>query len=341
MELYQKLLEETEQNGSTALITELGESLTKSIFQNDKESEAVKEAVEEAKMEGEPRLVEEGDKQYFIEPFCREERLIVLGGGHVGLALAEFAAKTGFQVCVVDDRPSFANTVRFPWASEVLCEGFASAVEKLKISEHDYIAILTRGHRHDGACLKALYKQKKSAYLGMIGSRRRVKQLKEQLHEEDGIDREWLDFIHTPIGLNIGAVSPEEIAIAILAEIIQVKRMEHRTDKAMPSDVDMRVMERLAHPDEKRKNQGKAIVTIILTKGSTPRKSGAKMIVYEDGTIEGTIGGGCAEAGISQIARQTIQDGGYLLQHIDMTGEVAEEEGMVCGGIMKVLIEKA
>ena len=109
----------------------------------------------------------------------------------------------------------------------------------------------------------------------------------------------------------------------------------------MSSDVDMRVMERLANPDEKRKEQGKAVVTIIETKGSTPRKSGAKMIVYEDGTIEGTIGGGCAEAGISQTARQIIQKGGYLIQHIDMTGAVAEDEGMVCGGVMKVLIEKA
>ena len=292
-------------------------------------------------MEGEPRLVEDGDKQYFVESFCREERLIILGGGHVGLALAEFAARTGFQVCVVDDRPSFANTVRFPWAAEVLCEGFASAIEKLQINEYDYITILTRGHRHDGDCLRALYKQKKSAYLGMIGSRRRVKQLKEQLHEEENISQEWLDFIHSPIGLSIGAVSPEEIAIAILAEIIQVKHTEQRTDKVMSSDVDMRVMERLANPDEKRKEQGKAVVTIIETKGSTPRKSGAKMIVYEDGTIEGTIGGGCAEAGISQTARQIIQKGGYLIQHIDMTGAVAEDEGMVCGGVMKVLIEKA
>lgn len=341
MELYQKLLKETEQRGSAVLITELGEKVKKRIFQNGEETEQVEEAVEEAKLEGEPRLVEDGERKYFIESFCREERLIILGGGHVGLALAEFAARTGFQVCVVDDRPSFANQIRFPWATEVLCEGFASAIEKLQINEHDYITILTRGHRHDGDCLRALYKQKKSAYLGMIGSRRRVKQLKEQLHEEDEIAQEWLDFIHSPIGLNIGAVSPEEIAIAILAEIIQVKRTEQRMDKVMPSDVDMRVMERLANPDEKRKNQGKAIVTIVETKGSTPRKAGAKMIVYEDGAIEGTIGGGCAEAGISQTARKIIQKGGYLIQHIDMTGAVAEDEGMVCGGVMKVLIEKA
>lgn len=341
MEMYQKLLKETEENGSAALITTLGESLEKNVFRKEESSELIKKAVEEAKMEGEPRLIEDGDKKYFVESFCREERLIILGGGHVGLALAEFAARTGFQVCVVDDRPSFANTVRFPWAAEVLCEGFASAIEKLQINEYDYITILTRGHRHDGDCLRALYKQKKSAYLGMIGSRRRVKQLKEQLHEEENISQEWLDFIHSPIGLSIGAVSPEEIAIAILAEIIQVKRTEQRTDKVMSSDVDMRVMERLANPDEKRKEQGKAVVTIIETKGSTPRKSGAKMIVYEDGTIEGTIGGGCAEAGISQMARQIIQKGGYLIQHIDMTGAVAEDEGMVCGGVMKVLIEKA
>ena len=156
MEMYQELLKETEKNGSAALITTLGESLEKNVFRKEEASEIIQNAVEEAKMEGEPRLVEAGDKKYFVEPFCREERLIILGGGHVGLALAEFAARGGFQVCVVDDRPSFANTVRFPWAAEVLCEGFASAIEKLQINEYDYITILTRGHRHDGDCLRAL-----------------------------------------------------------------------------------------------------------------------------------------------------------------------------------------
>ena len=117
MEMYQELLKETEENGSAALITTLGESLEKNVFRKEEASEIIQNAVEEAKMEGEPRLVEDGDKKYFVESFCREERLIILGGGHVGLALAEFAARVGFQVCVVDDRPSFANTVRFPWAA--------------------------------------------------------------------------------------------------------------------------------------------------------------------------------------------------------------------------------
>ncbi len=280
------------------------------------------------------------EKSIIAEPFCRQERLIILGGGHVSLSLAEFSAKTGFSVIVVDDRPSFANSARFPFAKQVICDSFEQAIRNLKITSSDYIAILTRGHRHDANCLRALYEQETPYYLGMIGSKRRVGELKKQLVEEDGISQQWLDSIHSPIGLNIGAITPEEIAVCILAELIETKRRSTNTRKVLQSDIDIEIMEKLAHPSKGREKSQKAILTILETKGSTPRKAGAKMIVYEDGGIEGTIGGGCAEASIMQEAREIIKNGGYKICEVDMTGSVAEDEGMVCGGRMKVLIEK-
>lgn len=265
--------------------------------------------------------------------------MLIFGGGHVSLALAEFAARTGFAVTVTDDRPSFANKLRFPTAKEVLCMDFDSAIEKLHVNSSDFVVLLTRGHRHDGVCLRALAKQPETAYLGMIGSRKRVRELKDTL-EEEGIRREWLDWIHTPVGLDIGAVTPEEIAVAILAEAIQVKRKPAEgARRVSQSDIDMEVIHDLAEPEEQFADQKKAVITILTTKGSTPRKAGAKMIVYETGMIQGTIGGGCAEANLMQHAREVIRDGAYQIRHVDMTGKVAEEEGMVCGGIMQVLIE--
>ena len=280
-------------------------------------------------------------KKWIAEPFCRENRMLIFGGGHVSLALAEFAARTGFSVTVTDDRPAFANKLRFPTAKEVLCMDFEAAIEKLGVNSSDFAVLLTRGHRHDGVCLKALVKQPQTAYLGMIGSRKRVREFKDTL-EEEGISRAWLDWIHTPVGLDIGAVTPEEIAVAILAETIQVKRKPETEGgrKVSQSDIDMEVIHDLAEPDEKFADQKKAVITILGTKGSTPRKAGAKMIVYETGLIQGTIGGGCAEANLMQHAREVIRDGIYQIRHVDMTGKAAEEEGMVCGGVMQVLIER-
>lgn len=129
----------------------------------------------------------------------------------------------------------------------------------------------------------------------MIGSRRRVEELKTYLEENKHLPHDWLKRIHSPIGLNIGAVTPEEIAVSILSELILVKRTL-RPNPPYPSDVDLNVILELANPPKERADQKKALVTIIETKGSTPRKAGANMIVYEDGSVYGTIGGGCAEA---------------------------------------------
>ena len=138
---------------------------------------------------------------------------------------------------------------------------FETAIEKLHVNSSDFVVLLTRGHRHDGVCLRALAKQEETAYLGMIGSRKRVRELKDTL-EEEGISRKWLDWIHTPVGLDIGAITPEEIAVAILAEAIQVKRKpEDEARRVSQSDIDMEVIHNLAEPEEKFADQKKAVIT--------------------------------------------------------------------------------
>ncbi len=343
--VYAELLLALRSESQKLLLTKLNKdgTLEKHLYVPGAEPEAAEALAQQAAFEKKVCILgfgeETGEEKWIAEPFCKENRMLIFGGGHVSLALAEFASRTGFSVTVTDDRPSFANKLRFPTAKEVLCMDFESAIEKLGINASDFVVLLTRGHRHDGVCLRALSKQEETAYLGMIGSRKRVRELKDTL-EEEGISRTWLDWIHTPVGLDIGAVTPEEIAVAILAEAIQVKRKPVEGKRRVSqSDIDMEVIHDLAEPDEKFADQKKAVITILSTKGSTPRKAGAKMIVYETGMIQGTIGGGCAEANLMQHAREVIRDGAYQIRHVDMTGKVAEDEGMVCGGVMQVLIE--
>jgi xanthine dehydrogenase accessory factor len=278
---------------------------------------------------------EDSKKKVFIEPFYPKERMIILGGGHIALPLVEFGAKLGFSVVVCDDRPSFANINRFPEADMVLCESFDKVFEKITITPNDYIIVITRGHRHDTECLRQILARRESIYVGMIGSRRRTRVVKEQLIAE-GYFEDRINKICTPIGLSIGAVTPEEISISILAEIIQRKRLDksdkHRINR---SDLDFSIIETMAN----RNKSSYSVVTVLSTKGSTPRGAGAKMIVYRDGQIEGSIGGGCSEAAIIRDAIEIIGTKKYMLKKIDMTGDVAEEEGMVCGGIMEVFIE--
>lgn len=280
-------------------------------------------------------LLEEG-RGLLLEPFFPEARLVILGGGHIAVPLAEYGAKAGFNVTVVDDRPFFANPHRFPLAHEVICEAFEKSFDRLKLNKATFVVIVTRGHRYDKVCLENVLKHE-TAYVGMIGSRRRVAGLRELLIQE-GQTPEALARVCAPIGLEIGAVTPEEIAISILAQVIQNKRSGPKATRKANNwpELDLTVLQALAAPE----GTPRALVTVVATKGSVPRREGAKMLVWPDGRTLGSIGGGCSEGEATQVAHDVIREGGYRYLDIDMTGQVAEDEGMVCGGIMKVLIEQ-
>jgi xanthine/CO dehydrogenase XdhC/CoxF family maturation factor len=145
--------------------------------------------------------------------------LLIFGAGHVGQAVALIGALTGYHVTVVDDREEFASRKRLPDARiDLLATDYAGATEKVKISSSTAVVIVTRGHQYDELCLQSVIRSNAS-YIGMIGSRRRVLSVFKKLASE-GVPEESLQRVHAPIGLRIGARSPQEIAISILAEII-------------------------------------------------------------------------------------------------------------------------
>lgn len=343
-EIYKTLLEDLNKGEEVALITKYNletKKVEKNIYNLEELEGKNLEYVNKAK---EKNLIAnikiKNEESVLAEVFKREHRLIVFGAGHVGYHLCHFASKVGFNTIVVDDRPYFANKEKFGDDIQVICNTFENAFEILDIHEEDYVVIVTRGHKHDKFCLEKILSLDELNYIGMIGSKRRVKIMKEELIEE-GYSKEKIENIYSPIGLNIGAVTPEEIAISILAEIISVKRIGKLAVKNEPikvsnsCELNKDVLEALA----KSQNEKMSLVTVISTKGSTPRKAGSKMIVYDSGKIIGTIGGGCAEAKIIKDAALMAGSKNLKIETIDMTGEIAEEEGMVCGGKMTVLIE--
>lgn len=348
--IYQNLLTELNDGNVLALLTFMNptngneggldrkEIVLKSALEKDTSMDPdLKDHIVQAFAIGTPLMYKDRNKPVLIEPFFPKPRLIILGGGHIAKPLSEFGAKVGFSVLVADDRPSFANSDRFPEADEIICESFEKVFESLKIKESDFVVIVTRGHRHDGICLRNTFNYN-PAYMGMISSKRRLQGMMKQLVEE-GYPQEKLDKINSPIGLSIGAVTPEEIAISIIAEVISYRRALgiklSNSEKFSWPEFDMEVMDEI----HKQSEIPNALVTITQSRGSVPRKAGAKMIVWMDGRTLGSIGGGCSEANIASLARDVILNKGYSMEHVDMTGLVAEDEGMVCGGTIDVLIE--
>ncbi|KLU60359.1 putative xanthine dehydrogenase subunit A [Peptococcaceae bacterium CEB3] len=167
--------------------------------------------------------------EVFLDPLIPAQRLLILGGGHIAVPLAQVGQMIGFEVTVVDDRPSFASMTRFPAAARVICDEFGKAIKDYALDGGTFVVIVTRGHRHDKDCLaEVLRNEAPPAYTGMIGSRRKVKAVLAELREE-GISPALLDSVQAPIGLDIGGQTPEEIAVSIMAEIIMVKYYGYST----------------------------------------------------------------------------------------------------------------
>jgi len=162
-----------------------------------------------------------GQMDVYIEPIEPSPELYIIGGGHVGYHLARLAHEVGFRVHVVDDREKFANRERFPTAEEVVADDIPTWLAAAALPPHAYAVIVTRGHINDLEALRALA-PRELRYLGLIGSRAKIARMYDAL-TADGVPAEQLTRIHAPIGLDIGAVTPQEIAVSILAELIAVK----------------------------------------------------------------------------------------------------------------------
>lgn len=266
--------------------------------------------------------------------FRSVERLLLLGGGHIAQPLCDLGAKLGFAVTVADDRAEFAAPERFPAAAQTLCGPFPETIRTFGVRGEDYVCVITRGHRSDDVCIRSLFEGTQPRYLGMIGSRRRTGQMLS-CYRAEGIDPSLIASIHTPIGLPIGAVTPQEIAVSIAAELVSIRRAkgpEANGGALSTEDVDLEVLTRLACPAPA------ALALILESHGSTPAKSGALMAVDAEGTITGTIGGGLAEFEAAKAARAIVGTGESRLLHFAMDHDIAAAEGMACGGAITVYI---
>ena len=271
----------------------------------------------------------------FCELLGQEKKIVICGGGHVSIPIIQMGIMIGCHVTVLEERPKFADNARRAGASEVICKPFSEGLESIKGDKDTFFVIVTRGHRYDQLCLESIVR-KEHAYIGMIGSRKRAAIVKETIIR-GGAKPEIVDHIHTPIGLDIGAETPEEIAVSILAEIIEVKNKNKRT-----AGYSRDLMKAILNSEAVPSTEGaKVLATIVTRKGPAPREVGTKMLILSDGSCIGTIGGGCVESDILREALSMLRQGksGAKLCHVDMTGRDAEDEGMICGGIIDVLLE--
>lgn len=167
--------------------------------------------------------LEDDRRRLYIEPHTPRPRLVIAGAGHVGRAVARLGAFLGFEVVVIDDRAEFANAARFPDAARIIVADPARALAGIPLSRADHVVIVTRGHRRDAEALRACVRRR-PAYLGMIGSRRKIGMMRDRfLRSGAATEKQWAR-IHAPIGLPIGSRTVEEIAVSIAAELVRERR---------------------------------------------------------------------------------------------------------------------
>ncbi len=263
---------------------------------------------------------------WYQETLVRRPSAFLCGGGHVSAALAPLLHTMEWPVTVQDDRPEFVTPERFPTVEELICAPFSTLAER-PFPPGTYFVIMTRGHQDDYTCLTALLK-KRPGYLGMIGSRAKVAHTAQRLRQ-DGFSQADIDFVHSPVGLDIGAQTPAEIAVSIAAQIVQVFR-----SSPSQSGLERPVEEGLRHL------KAPAVLATVLEKsGSSPRGAGTRMLVYPDGSIAGTIGGGALEAEVIREAAELMGKSESRIRDYALTQSGAAALGMVCGGRIRVLLE--
>ena len=162
------------------------------------------------------------ETEIFVEGFTTPPTLVMVGGGHVGKATADLAKFLGFRVYIVDDRPEFSNDERFPYAEQTVVTPYEHWSDLLSINVNTFVVVATRGHRYDDMALESALKTR-ARYIGLLGSRRKTLMIYRRLLEQ-GITKERIGDVYAPIGLNIGALTPEEIAVSIMSEVIMVRR---------------------------------------------------------------------------------------------------------------------
>lgn len=212
---------ETGRQGARLLVREDGSTLG-TLGTPELDARIVKKARQLALFGHSELYQTEAGDEIFVEGFTTPPTLVLMGGGHVGKAVSALAATLGFRIFVVDDRPEFANRDRFPEATETIVQSFDGGLGRIPISANTYILIATRGHRYDDMALKAALNTP-ACYVGLVGSKRKSLMIYKHLVQE-GVPLKRIKQVHAPVGLDIGAVTPAELAVSIMGEIIMSRR---------------------------------------------------------------------------------------------------------------------
>ena len=270
----------------------------------------------------------ENYKDFFQEIFQAPVTLVICGGGHVGKALYKLANFLNFGVCMIDDRTEFCNKELFPKAN-IINDSYVKALEQTKEILSPYYVVATRGHSFDFECVKEILNNNYS-YIGMIGSRTKVNNTFNKLSQEN-VEKKKIESIHAPIGLEIGAVGPEEIAISIMAEIIKVNR------SFGASIADVALYKKISELQEDF-----VIARIIRKAGSAPSEISSSICFYSGGFF-GTIGGGEIEHLVLKEAKTMLDsrdERNSSIKHFSLSTDKAGNIGMICGGNVDVLFQK-
>lgn len=280
------------------------------------------------------RVIEESeDGALFREKLTHVTDLVVCGCGYVGLAVIKLGKFLGWHVTALDDRDEFTSRAVQCGADEAVCAPFSESLERYRSDGGTCFVVVTRDHDHDKDCLRIIM-DKPWGYVGTMGSRLRARRLREYL-QKTGFDEEKISRIHAPVGLPIGADTPEEIAVSVIGEIIREKTA-FRGGSVITDDLGCALRELCA-------SDGHAVIAAVTArKGSTPREPGARMLVYPDGRTVGTIGGGSMEGEVISEAVRLLKDPASFrprLMSIDLTGSQGAEDEMICGGMNEVFLQ--
>ena len=267
-------------------------------------------------------LLEQNGSQVFLERISDGKRLVICGAGHVALCVIRIGVMLGYEITVIEDRREFAEKAGEAGAHRVICKPFGEALDEAGDDPMTAFVIMTREHSHDVECLRRIL-QRPSAYIGMMGSRSRTEQIRQQMLEE-GYDARKVEQIHMPIGLRIGSRTPEEIAVSVAAELISVLNAADPGEGFPPGMAE----ELAADPSG-------VLAMIVEKSGEAPRRPGTKMLVRTDGSFLGTVGGGYAEAEILKTARQMIAEGDRKSRTVRIT---MKKGTMHCGGEIAVFL---
>lgn len=271
-----------------------------------------------------------GQSRVFVERFGAAPHLVVCGGGHVGASVVRLAKLLGIPVCALEDRAEYAEELRSAGADEVFCLPFEEGLSRISGGAECYFVVVTRAHSCDVVCLKAIL-QKPAAYVGMMGSRKRSALVREQLAQA-GAAPERVERLCAPIGLAIGAQTAPEIALSILAQIVEVKSQRQLTEGFSPEL--QAAMAQLTAPA--------VLCTIVARHGSTPREIGSKMLVLPEGRTVGSVGGGIMEYRVQQLAARMLAGQAGACQLAAYTTEGARDAAAIaaCGGSMEVFLQR-